>query len=413
MDCRPTVLFDLFLPSLDAVGDTPPSAVASATTTPSTSQAASPKKESDGPHIIHSGPPEIQPQEIKYLEKIGGGCFGEVYRGKCRGIEVAVKRLNRQDLDPKTLADFKKEVEIMSKLNHPNVVLFMGACTTPGHMAIVTELMPKGNFAQLLHDPKVDLSLQRRMRMAKDAALGMNWLHESNPCILHRDMKPQNLLIDKDLNVKVCDFGLSVVKPRGEVLRDKDSIPGTPLWMSPEVLQGKDVDEKSDVYSFGIVLWEILMKEEPFAHHDDYVTFKRAVCFKNERPPIPNTCLPSLKFLIESCWQKDLTKRPSFAQIIPMLDIVIVDSNIADPAGRELWKKYFLGKDEVGWDDLLTALVKEVALPPSDSEDLHIRCLKAVLAEKSKDPTQKNTDDRNHGKIWKNLRPLWPATSSW
>src|SRR4051812_14833160 len=90
----------------------------------------------------------------------------------------------------------------------------MGACTTAGHMAIVTELMPKGNFAQLLHNPKVDISLKTRlvhhpasqfhitfdscnarMTMAKDAALGMTWLHESNPCILHRDMKPSNLLV--------------------------------------------------------------------------------------------------------------------------------------------------------------------------------------------------------------------------
>lgn len=66
---------------------------------------------------------------------------------------------------------------------------------------------------------------------------------------------------------------------------------------------------------------EILTREEPFSHHDDYVTFKRAVCFKSERPPIPPSCLPSLKYLIEACWQKDSTKRPSFAQIIPMLDI--------------------------------------------------------------------------------------------
>jgi serine/threonine protein kinase len=157
--------------------------------------------------------------------------------------------------------------------------------------------------------------------------------------------------IDKDMRVKVCDFGLSVVKPRGEVLRDKDSIPGTPLWMSPEVLQGKDVDEKADVYSYGLVLWvkppphththhrtrtlmmcvcvcgvrwsfqEILSRAEPFLHHDNYAMFKRSVCFKNERPPMPENCLPSLRYLIEACWQKEPTKRPSFAQIIPMLDI--------------------------------------------------------------------------------------------
>ncbi len=66
------------------------------------------------------------------------------------------------------------------------------------------------------------------------------------------------------MRVKVCDFGLSVVKPRGEVLRDKDSIPGTPLWMSPEVLQGKDVDEKADVYSYGLVLW---VTSPPHTHH--------------------------------------------------------------------------------------------------------------------------------------------------
>jgi serine/threonine protein kinase len=300
---------------------------------------------------------------------------------------VAVKRLYRTDLDEKTLTDFKKEIEIMSKLNHPNVVLFMGACTTPGHMAIVTELMPKGNLAQLLHNQKIELPLSMRMRMAKDAALGMNWLHESNPSILHRDMKPQNLLIDKDMRVKVCDFGLSVVKPRGEVLRDKDSIPGTPLWMSPEVLQGKDVDEKADVYSYGLVLWEILSRAEPFLHHDNYAMFKRSVCFKNERPPMPENCLPSLRYLIEACWQKEPVKRPSFAQIIPMLDIVVVDATVEDEAGRDLWKKNFLGKDEINWEKFLVALMRALSLPAADPEDIQVRCLKAILGEKSKDPT--------------------------
>ncbi|KAL6052688.1 SH2 domain-containing protein [Balamuthia mandrillaris] len=215
----------------------------------------------------------------------------------------------------------------------------------------------------------------------------MNWLHESKPQILHRDLKPQNLLIDANINVKVCDFGLSVVKQRGEVLRDKDSIPGTPLWMAPEVLQGKEVDEKSDVYSFGLILWEILTCQEPFSHHEDYVTFKRAICYKGERPPIPEDCLPSLKHLMKSCWQKNPAKRPSFLQIIPMLDIVIVDCGINDEGGRKLWKKKFLGKEEVMWDRFVPALMKLLEIPVPDHDDIKLKCLKAILSEKSRDPT--------------------------
>jgi len=113
-----------------------------------------------------------------------------------------------------------------------------------------------------------------------------------------------------------------------------------------------------------------MTREEPFSHHDDYVAFKRSVCFKSERPPIPPTCLPSLKYLIEACWQKDPSKRPPFAQIIPMLDLgahvhsslfcspsvklfipraVIVDATVEDETGRNIWKRNFPGKDEISW----------------------------------------------------------------
>jgi len=113
----------------------------------------------------------------------------------CRGKEVAVKKLFQQNLSEKTINSFKKEVEINSRIHHPNVVLFMGAAIKPPHMAIVTELCPKGNLQQVLHDKKLNLSLYMRIRMARDAALGINWLHCSNPQIIHRDLKPSNLLV--------------------------------------------------------------------------------------------------------------------------------------------------------------------------------------------------------------------------
>jgi serine/threonine protein kinase len=263
---------------------------------------------------------------------------------------VAVKVLHKQDLDPKTLAAFRKEVEIMSKIYHPNIVLFMGACTRPGSMAIITELMPKGDLEQLLQDARVKLSLGKRMRMARDAALGMTWLHLANPVIVHRDLKASNLLVDQNYTVKICDFGLSQIKPRGAALRDgAEGAKGTPLWMAPEVMMGEKFNEKADVYSFGIVLWEILTRQEPFAEFDSFEEFRNAVCVKHVRPPIPDSCPRGLRQLISAAWHPLPPKRPTFPQIVEALDQVLVDIAIRDPHGRQMWKDSFLKHSAVLW----------------------------------------------------------------
>lgn len=151
-----------------------------------------------------------------------------------------------------------------STIFHPNICLFMGACTLPGNFFIVSEFMPKGDMERMLRDKNIQFSLYQRMKMAKDAALGMNWLHCSNPMFIHRDLKSSNLLVDENGRVKVCDFGLSQIKQHGEVLKDLDSAKGTPLWMAPEVMQFKEFNEKADVYSFGIVL---CTQPYSFTHH--------------------------------------------------------------------------------------------------------------------------------------------------
>merc|ERR1712046_21826 len=99
--------------------------------------------------------------------------------------------------------------------------------------------MEGGNLQTLLHDPTSNLPLYFCLTVARDIALGMNWLHMSNPQVIHRDLKPSNVLIDSKQVVKICDFGLSAVKSYGERIQDVDSIPGTPLWMAPEVMLGQ------------------------------------------------------------------------------------------------------------------------------------------------------------------------------
>jgi serine/threonine protein kinase len=97
----------------------------------------------------------------------------------------------------------------LSNTPHPNIVKFIAACTEE-QLMIVTELVSNGELGKMLLNTNIALSDGTRMRMAQDIALGMHWLHSSTPQIIHRDLKPSNLLVDKDLRIKICDFGFGV-----------------------------------------------------------------------------------------------------------------------------------------------------------------------------------------------------------
>eukprot|EP01104_Vermistella_antarctica_P014036 TRINITY_DN4345_c0_g1_i1.p1 TRINITY_DN4345_c0_g1~~TRINITY_DN4345_c0_g1_i1.p1 ORF type:complete len:583 (+),score=95.87 TRINITY_DN4345_c0_g1_i1:118-1866(+) len=303
------------------------------------------------------GLPEILPHEITKTGVLGDGSFGTVYKGVCRQKDVAIKVLHNQDIDAKTLEAFKKEVDIVSKIFHPNIVLFMGACTERGHLMIVTELM-QGDLETMLADEKVNLGLYTRMKMVKGAALGMTWLHSSHPMFIHRDLKTSNLLLDQNYSIKICDFGLSQVKSMGENLLDgKEGAKGTPLWMAPEVLAGHQFNEKADVYSFGIVLWEVLTRMEPFQEFENFEEFRRAVCIQHVRPNIPQETDPSIRSLIEQCWHPDPNQRPTFPDIVKALDHIIIDCAARDPHGRIMWKQRFLEQEEVKWNVFVETLL--------------------------------------------------------
>eukprot|EP01100_Stratorugosa_tubuloviscum_P006059 TRINITY_DN2636_c2_g1_i1.p1 TRINITY_DN2636_c2_g1~~TRINITY_DN2636_c2_g1_i1.p1 ORF type:complete len:553 (-),score=254.25 TRINITY_DN2636_c2_g1_i1:76-1734(-) len=310
------------------------------------------------------GPPEIDPREIVQGECLGSGSFGAVYKGTCRQHEVAIKVLFNQDYALETIETFKREIEIMSKLNHPHIVLYMGACTVSGNLKIVTELLPNGDVERLLAKHQVKLSLCFRMKMALEAALGVNWLHRSNPPIIHRDLKTSNLLLDENYHVKICDFGLSQVKNTTHI-EDQEGAKGTPLWMAPEVLTGKPFNEKADVYSFGIILWELLTRQEPFLEFEDLYTFRQAVCNNHVRPIIPADTNPALKNLIQCCWSPDVSRRPQFDEIIRSLETVFVSVAVNDETAGIFWKKNFSHKYDVHWQDFANALVEFMhSIPP-------------------------------------------------
>ncbi|CAA7043158.1 unnamed protein product [Microthlaspi erraticum] len=274
---------------------------------------------------------EILCEEITVGERIGLGSYGEVYRGDWHGTEVAVKKFLDQDVTGEALEEFRSEVRIMKKLRHPNIVLFMGAVTRPPNLSIITEFLPRGSLYRLIHRPNNQLDERRRLRMALDAARGMNYLHSCSPMIVHRDLKSPNLLVDKNWVVKVCDFGLSRMK-HSTYLSSK-STAGTAEWMAPEVLRNEPADEKCDVYSYGVILWELFTLQQPWGKMNP-MQVVGAVGFQHRRLDIPDFVDPAIADLISKCWQTDSKLRPSFAEIMASLKRLqkpLTGSNIPRP----------------------------------------------------------------------------------
>jgi len=157
--------------------------------------------------------------------------------------------------------------------------------------------------------------------------------------------------------------------------------------MAPEVMMFREFNESSDVYSFGIVLWEILTRQEPFSQFRQLDEFRQAVCVRHERPIIPPDTLDSLRRLIERCWDKDPTRRPTFREIVVALDHITVEAAITDVRGREFWKRYFLTESTVPWDTFVDSFCDWFKVPARTTVEkgsiphLNLKCLKVILAD--------------------------------
>jgi hypothetical protein len=149
-----------------------------------------------------------------------------VYRGKWKGIDVAVKRFIKQQLEERSMLEFRAEMAFLSQLHHPNIVLFIGACVLRPNLSIVTEFVKRGALKDLLADSSVRLPWPRRLRLLRSAAIGLAYLHTRERPIVHRDVKPANLLVDEDWNVKVADFGFARIKEENATMTRC----GTPCW---------------------------------------------------------------------------------------------------------------------------------------------------------------------------------------
>eukprot|EP00210_Caulerpa_lentillifera_P005890 g5632.t1 len=302
--------------------------------------------------------PFISETELLLTRQVGSGSFGHVYHGILFSQDVAVKRLTvrnfTDELDfstmdetdeieqkaiqvAKTLHALEKEVSIMKGLRFVNIVQFYGVCLKPA--AIVTQYCSKGSLFDLIGNARSisrvakELTWKRRLQLAMDAAIGMNYLHSRMDPVLHRDLKSPNLLVDEYFNCKVADFNTSCFIDQTIMT---DSIQANnPRWMAPEVASGSPFTKAADVYPFGIILWELMTWKEPFESDNDTLRTIQILTLTvrdGYRPEIiPNDKLQGgpcpvyddyLK-LMKHCWHQDPDERPSFKEIIERLSVLM------------------------------------------------------------------------------------------
>ena len=250
-------------------------------------------------------------------KKIGQGGFSEIYESQWLGIPVAVKVIFDPKITEALLEEFNNEIEKLFILRHPYIIQLYGITDKDKSqkLAVITELAPKGSLFDYLHkNPKTknNLSLDFKNKMTKQLICTMAYIHSRG--YVHRDLKTQNILLDKNLDMKMCDFGLTKLK--SELNSGSGQFAGTPCYMAPELFDRKYYDDKVDVFAFGTVLWEIYTQKIPYANCDA-MEIKQKVT-KGEELYCSSIIPKQIANLIQKCRSVKASDRPSFEEIEKM-----------------------------------------------------------------------------------------------
>ncbi|KAM5551540.1 LEAF RUST 10 DISEASE-RESISTANCE LOCUS RECEPTOR-LIKE PROTEIN KINASE-like 2.2 [Rosa sericea] len=209
-----------------------------------------------------------------YSNILGSGGFGVVYKGLLEnGVQVAVKVLTNNNRAKIVEEQFMAEVGALGRTYHVNLVRLYGFCFAPEMKALIYEYMENGSLDKLLFSENGEVDLEKLHVIAVQTAKGLAYLHEEcEQKIIHYDIKPENVLLDENLNPKVADFGLAKLCNRGSSRMLLTNFRGTAGYAAPEMWNPYPVTHKCDVYSFGILLFEIVGRRR---HCDDNVSESR------------------------------------------------------------------------------------------------------------------------------------------
>ncbi|XP_027526229.1 dual specificity testis-specific protein kinase 1 [Neopelma chrysocephalum] len=257
-----------------------------------------------------------------YCEKIGAGFFSEVFKVRHRQSgQIMVLKMNKLISNR---GNMLREVQLMNRLSHPNILRFMGVCVHQGQLHALTEYINGGNLEQLLDSP-VPLSWSTRVKLARDIACGLHYLHSKG--IFHRDLTSKNCLVRCEANgytAVVGDFGLAEKIPTYSEGSEKEplAVVGSPYWMAPEVLRGEIYNEKVDVFAYGIILCETIARvpadPDYLPRTEDFGLDVTTFCTM-----VGMDCPAAFLQLAFHCCSMEPTSRPSFLEITQCLESIL------------------------------------------------------------------------------------------
>ncbi|CAF4182314.1 unnamed protein product, partial [Rotaria sp. Silwood2] len=258
----------------------------------------------------------INNDEVRILDMLGKGHFGQVARGEFRGKPVAVKILHESSAAQNAQArkNFINEALLLQQYKHKNIVKFLGIAAIRDPLMIIMELIEQGSLNNYLKNN--DVRVPQLIQMCYDIAKGMEYLEKRN--VIHRDLAARNCLVDKKNRIKVADFGLSrCLQSDEEYFCQIKEIPIR--WWAVEVFSNAPYTSKSDVWSYGVTVWEVFSKADTPYSHIVLNHFVIDAVKRGERLKQPDKCPPKMYTIMTTCWAEDPKDRPNFEKLVELL----------------------------------------------------------------------------------------------
>ena len=316
--------------------------------------------------------PEPTIKDFEILKELGCGSFGRVFlarhiKTKVKYAIKAIDKQNKTNIEEKPY--FRRELEVMYKIHHPNVVKLFGHFEDNKYCYFIMEYISKGNVYNLITlDKKKQLSTKVVATIMKDVISAAYFLHNMNPPIIHRDIKPENVLLNEGIVAKLTDFGWS-----NYIQDDKErrTVCGTPIYLAPEIIKEQGHDERVDIWCIGVLLFELTTGSVPFKGNDIETLKSNILHLKISWPKEMN---PDARDLISKILKldpsqrmplEDMLEHPFFLKYFPDAPscLILPDPDIT-------YKTFIVSKDDPKtWDPVEknTYFGKPISSGPSDN----------------------------------------------